>query len=59
MAGDEAIPLHGWQRVSLFELPPHRYFLYRNVPARIIRDAPADGRDRARYADADLSYAAA
>lgn len=33
VASDQPLSLSNWQRVLLFEVPKHRYFLYRNTPA--------------------------
>jgi hypothetical protein len=34
VASDHPLPLSKWQQVSLFEVPKHRYFLYRNAPVQ-------------------------
>src|SRR5262249_49516920 len=34
VASDQPLPLDDWERVSLIEVPAHRYFLYRKAAAR-------------------------
>lgn len=44
VASNHPIPLPEWQPVTLFELPKHRYSLYRNAQARSARDVVGNSR---------------
>jgi hypothetical protein len=43
VASDQPLPIGEWQRLSLFEVPKDRYFVYRNAEDRREVRVPADG----------------
>lgn len=57
VASDQPLPLGEWQRLSLFEVPKERYFLYRDMRARAALRIPADAGHRIPMLVPARSYA--